>query len=30
VDVMAGKVPAAENPYRLDRSFEPRPHLDPL
>ncbi|MGH2725123.1 MAG: NAD(P)/FAD-dependent oxidoreductase [Actinomycetota bacterium] len=30
VDVVTGKVTAAENPYGLDRSFEPRPHLDPL
>jgi sarcosine oxidase subunit beta len=29
-DVLAGKVSADSNPYRPDRAFEPRPHLDPL
>jgi sarcosine oxidase, subunit beta len=29
-DALAGKVGPHENPYRLDRSFEPEPHLDPL
>jgi hypothetical protein len=30
VDLITGKLPEAENPYRLDRSFEERPRLDPL
>jgi sarcosine oxidase subunit beta len=29
-DVLTGKVAADGNPYRLDRPFEARPHLDPL
>lgn len=30
VDLITGKMPEAENPYRLDRSFEERARLDPL
>jgi sarcosine oxidase, subunit beta len=30
VDLITGKLSEAENPYRLDRSFEERPRLDPL
>jgi sarcosine oxidase, subunit beta len=30
VDVITGKIPADENPFRLDRRFDERPHLDPL
>ncbi|MGH2683316.1 MAG: NAD(P)/FAD-dependent oxidoreductase [Actinomycetota bacterium] len=30
VDLITGKMSEAENPYRLDRSFEERPRLDPL
>jgi sarcosine oxidase subunit beta len=30
VDVLTRKLAAEENPFRLDRAFEPRPHLDPL
>ena len=29
-DVLTGKVPAEDNPYRPDRPMESRPHLDPL
>jgi sarcosine oxidase subunit beta len=29
-DVLTGKVSAEGNPYRPDRAFEARPHLDPL
>ena len=30
IDVITGKMPAAENRFGLDRTFEPRPRLDPL
>ena len=30
VDVVTGKITSEDNPYRLDRAFEDRPHLDPL
>lgn len=30
VDAVTGKLPEAENPYRLKRSFDERPRLDPL
>jgi glycine/D-amino acid oxidase-like deaminating enzyme len=30
VDVVTGKTRPEDNPYRLDRAFEDRPHLDPL
>ena len=30
VDLITGKLAEADNPYRLDRSFEERPRLDPL
>jgi sarcosine oxidase subunit beta len=30
VDVITGKVADADNPFRLDRTFEPNAHLDPL
>jgi hypothetical protein len=30
VDVLTRKLASEENPFRLDRAFEPRPHLDPL
>ena len=30
IDVMTGKGPAEANPFRLDRAFASRPHLDPL
>jgi sarcosine oxidase subunit beta len=30
VDLITRKMPEADNPYRLDRSFEDRPRLDPL
>lgn len=30
VDVVTGKLPEDENPYRVDRTFAARPHLDPL
>ena len=30
VDVLTGKIGPEANPFRLDRSFEPRPRLDPL
>jgi sarcosine oxidase subunit beta len=30
IDVMTGKVEPSDNPFRLDRSFAQRPHLDPL
>jgi sarcosine oxidase subunit beta len=29
-DTLSGKISPDENPYRLDRSIEPEPHLDPL
>jgi sarcosine oxidase subunit beta len=30
VDLVTGKLPDADNPYRLDRAFTERPRLDPL
>jgi hypothetical protein len=30
VDLITGKMPEDGNPYRLDRSFDERPQLDPL
>jgi glycine/D-amino acid oxidase-like deaminating enzyme len=30
VDLITGKIQVEENPYRLDRAFGERPHLDPL
>lgn len=30
VDVITGRIVPGDNPFRLDRSFELRPHLDPL
>ena len=30
IDVLTGKLPLDENPFRPDRAFEERPHLDPL
>lgn len=30
MDLITGKLPEADNPYRLDRLFEERPPLDPL
>jgi sarcosine oxidase, subunit beta len=30
VDVITGKIAPEDNPYRLDRRFDERPHLDPL
>jgi sarcosine oxidase subunit beta len=30
VDVLTGKIAPEDNPYRPDRAFEGRPHLDPL
>jgi sarcosine oxidase subunit beta len=30
IDVLTGKIRPQDNPYRLDRPFGHRPHLDPL